>query len=125
MSSDPLTDTSALFGLIQRALADSTRAEDSKFLDVAAALEQMPGIEALGRLCFRHHEYVIRVGMMASLELMVAALQKVARLQEVAPGSLVSAPEVVACLPAGEPFGVLITRYGACPGERLRSAVGQ
>ena len=119
MSTDAFTDTPELLERIQRALADSIRPEDSKFLDVAAALEQMPGVEAVDRLCFRHHEYVIRVGMMAQLELTVAALQKVGAL------SLVSAPEVVASLPAGEPFGVLVTRYGACPGERLRSAVGQ
>lgn len=119
VTTDPPTNPSELLERIQRALANSTRAEDSKFLDVAAAVEQMPGIEALARLSFRHHEYVIRMGMMAQLELTVAALQKVA------PWALVSAPEVVACLPAGAPFGVLITRYGACPGERLRSAVGQ
>jgi hypothetical protein len=102
--------------LVAGVTTTSTAAGEEQFLEVLTALRAVPGVDGTESPVFRLAEFEIRVGMLSYLEQERAALARVADL------SLVAAPEYVTCIPAGERHGVLVSRYTACPGERLRPA---
>lgn len=80
-----------------------------------AALRVMSGAEKLGGVRVAIDEYEITIGMLAAQEDFVASLERLR------PLGLACAPEVVAVIPIEDtgPRSVLITRWPACPGERL------
>ncbi|MEZ4222817.1 MAG: hypothetical protein R3B13_17885 [Polyangiaceae bacterium] len=114
METKPANDiASVVADLVSRALAVSGQPPGSEWLDVATALGNLPGVDEVDRLRFRHREHKIHVGRWQHLEVTTRALV------QVAPLSLSIAPEVVTSFSAGRDHGVLILRYAACSGERL------
>ncbi|MCB9545805.1 MAG: hypothetical protein H6706_08065 [Myxococcales bacterium] len=99
---------------VEGAVAGSRRPATEAFIDVLEALGALPGAEDAGWGTHRHLEYETWVGAPE------VARRRVHALALVAPLRLALAPVVVGELPAGDGSVVLVTRYAACPGERLR-----
>jgi uncharacterized protein len=91
----------------------STSPDNRRFHEVLALLRTLPGIESLEGIDFRYNEFEIRVGNAGRIKAAVAALEPAATF------ALSIAPAVVEVIPIDAFDGVLITRYAACPGERL------
>lgn len=112
----PLDIPATVTELVTRAIAGSVRSDHDRFLDVLAALRGVPWIDASDDPTFRCNEYEIRVGSTASVQEELDALASIAGL------ALGAAPEVVRAIAVSGRTSVLITRYRACPGERLLRA---
>jgi uncharacterized protein len=99
--------------LISDVTKTSTAPPDKHFLEVLEKLGAIAGIEPHTEPEFRFNEFEVSVGMAGSRRGTRNMLESIASM------SLSIAPSVVAYIPFGDDDAVLITRYAACPGERL------
>jgi hypothetical protein len=94
-------------------VAQATATAPDPFVAVLAGLEALPEVEVFDRVAFRVREHEVRLGLPDHLQDDVDALARVRDL------SLACAPEVVDLHVIPGNWAVLLTRYRACPGERV------
>ena len=85
----------------------------SRLLSVCEAVRAISDIDATDPITFRYQEYVIVPGLSLHLTREAEILERIRGLE------IAAAPELVALVPLAQGEEVLISRYWACPGEKL------
>src|SRR5262245_43375123 len=117
-SERPIDIVTVIKEVVTRCVANAP-SDRELFHVVSEAIGDLKCLEAdAGALEFKRNEYEILVYNLARLE---SYMDQLAVLRE---AGVTSAPEVVELLTIDRKFGVLITRYAACPGEKLLSVKG-
>src|SRR5262245_5807663 len=101
---------SAVRAVVEGVLATG---QERPLFAISAALRALPDMETRDGVEFRCREYEVTTGLKLHLGELAGTLGELGGLE------LGAAPVVVADLPVGAHEMVLVTRYWACPGERL------
>jgi uncharacterized protein len=93
--------------------AVSTATDNKQFLEVIEAVKAIPEFVSIDGREFRYNEFEIWIGQLAH------AKEKIDALDALASFDLSAAPSFVSSIPIGSSHCAIVSRYAACPGERL------
>jgi uncharacterized protein len=104
--------TNRVAEIVSRIGSTSKAPGGERFLEVIDAVKQLPEVTGESPE-FLAHEFELWIGRSAYAKARLDAFVTLA------PFALSSAPSLVTCIPIGDTHCVVISRYAACPGERL------
>jgi hypothetical protein len=93
--------------------AVSTATDNKQFLEVIEAVKAIPEFVSIDGREFRYNEFEIWIGQLAHSK------EKIDALDALASFDLSAAPSFVSSIPIGSSHCAIVSRYAACPGERL------